>query len=155
MKKSTLAIIVAVIALLAVAGVIVANNMSNNKDKSSSEASVPNTSSSESDEMADMDTAQTPAPSTSSSDTAQANTVTIQEFSFNPAKVTVKKGTKVTWTNKDSTKHDVTPDTEGAFTKSQLLGQNESYSVTFDTVGTFSYHCGPHPYMKGTVEVTD
>ncbi|HTE58021.1 MAG TPA: cupredoxin family copper-binding protein [Verrucomicrobiae bacterium] len=155
MKKSTLAIIVAVIAIVAVAGVVVANNMSNEKNKSSSEASSANTNSSEADEMANMDTSQTPTPNAGSSDTAQASAVTIQEFSFNPAKITVKKGTKVTWTNKDSTKHDVTPDTEGAFTKSELLGQNESYSVTFDTVGSFSYHCSPHPYMKGIVEVTE
>jgi amicyanin len=82
--------------------------------------------------------------------------VEIKDFAFSPAAITVKKGTKVTWTNKDSTQHNISPDTETAdFKASELLAQGESYSVTFNTVGTFSYHCTPHPYMKASVIVTE
>ena len=78
---------------------------------------------------------------------------TIQNFSFQPPKLTVKKGTTVTWTNKDSVGHTVTGDNGGP--ASALISQGQSYSFTFDTVGTFAYHCQPHPMMKGTVEVTE
>ena len=82
--------------------------------------------------------------------------VSIQDFAFAPATITVKKVTTVTWTNKDTTKHTVTPDTETAdFKSSELLAKNETYRVTFTSTGTFAYHCAPHPNMKGTVIVTD
>ena len=37
----------------------------------------------------------------------------------------------------------------------ELLAKVESYSWTFNTVGTYTYHCSPHPYMKGIVEVVE
>ncbi len=81
--------------------------------------------------------------------------VTLENFSFNPKNLTVKKGTNVTWTNKDSTKHDVASDT-GTELESELLGQGESYSHVFNTAGTYSYHCNPHAAkMKATVEVVE
>jgi plastocyanin len=36
---------------------------------------------------------------------------------------------------------------------SELLAKGESYSFTFKKAGTYTYHCTPHPYMKGTVVV--
>ncbi len=80
--------------------------------------------------------------------------VMIQDYAFVPAKLVVKKGTKVTWTNKDSTKHTVTGDTAGE-AASAFFGQNETFAHTFEKTGTFSYHCEPHPYMKAVVEVTE
>lgn len=78
--------------------------------------------------------------------------VTIQNFTYNPTPLVVKKGTTVRWTNNDSMDHTVTRDgAKGPF--SGLLDQGESYSYTFNTVGTFPYHCMPHPDMKGTVQV--
>lgn len=82
--------------------------------------------------------------------------VEIEDFAFSPATMTIKKGTKVTWTNKDTSRHDVMPDDEGAdAARSQLLAKGESYSYTFNTVGTFSYHCTPHPYMKASITVVE
>jgi plastocyanin len=153
MKKSTLAIIIAVVAVVAIGAVVLATRSSDNNNN---ETAQPSSSTSSSDTATPADEAPTADTNESQvSENSQANAVTIQNFSYNPATITVKKGTKVTWTNKDSTKHDVTPDTDGAFPKSELLGQNESYSHTFDTAGTFSYHCSPHPYMKGTIVVTE
>jgi len=89
------------------------------------------------------------------SDTASTDSVEIKDYAFSPKTITVKKGTKVTWTNQDSVQHDVTSDTDGKGPSSELLSKGESYSFTFDEVGTFTYHCSPHPYMKGTVVVTE
>jgi amicyanin len=87
---------------------------------------------------------------------ASANAIQIDGYTFDPAKLTVKKGTTVTWTNMDSVQHDITPDTPtDEFKASEMLKKNETYSVTFNTVGTYTYHCSPHPYMKGTIEVTE
>ena len=78
--------------------------------------------------------------------------VTIQNFAFAPADLSVKVGTKVTWTNQDSAGHTVTFDT-GSDT-SDTLGNGASYSQTFNTAGTFAYHCKIHPSMKTSVTVT-
>lgn len=85
------------------------------------------------------------------------NEVFIQDFSFSPKTLTIKKGTTIKWTNKDDAHHDVKPDSDYgmAFTSSKLLATGESYSFTFNTPGTYSYHCTPHPYMKATIKVTE
>lgn len=82
--------------------------------------------------------------------------VTIQNRAFGPAKITVKKGQTVTWTNQDAIEHSVVPDNPTSdFKESQLLGRGQTYSATFNETGTFTYFCGPHPDMTGTVEVTE
>lgn len=87
---------------------------------------------------------------------AEISKVDITNSAFTPATVTVKKGTTVTWTNKDTIKHTVTPDEETAdFKGSELLAQEATYSWTFDKAGTYTYYCQPHPDMKGTVVVTE
>lgn len=92
----------------------------------------------------------------SSSDVQETNMITYKGFAVIQKSIKIKKGTTVTWTNEDSAKHDVTPDSETAdFEASELFGKGETYSHTFNTVGTYAYHCSPHPYMKGTIEVTE
>lgn len=80
------------------------------------------------------------------------STITIADFAFAPQTITVKKGSTVIWTNEDSVGHTVTSDT-GSELDSALLSKGQSYSKTFNQAGTFSYHCTPHPNMKGTVIV--
>lgn len=84
------------------------------------------------------------------------NTVIIQGFSFKQPQMTIKKGTEVTWINRDEARHDISP-TGGAndFLASKLLAQGETYKFTFNMPGTYTYKCSPHPYMKGTIEVTE
>lgn len=82
------------------------------------------------------------------------NAVFIDNYTYSPTPLKVKKGTKVTWTNHDIAKHTVTVDS-GTGPMSAFFGKGETYSYTFDTVGTYKYHCEPHPYMHGTVEVTE
>lgn len=80
----------------------------------------------------------------------EEKTVTIQNFSFNPADTTVKVGTIVTWENKDSVAHTVT--SQGNF-DSGTLAKGQAFSYKFEKVGEFNYHCVPHPYMKARVTV--
>jgi plastocyanin len=83
---------------------------------------------------------------------AQSAAVTIQNFSFQPGAMTVPVGATVTWTNTDSTEHTVTSDT--AIFDSGALSQNGTFSHTFSSAGTFSYHCSIHTYMTGTITVS-
>jgi len=89
--------------------------------------------------------------SNNSSANSTSNAVKIQNFAFNPASLTIKAGTTVTWTNLDSTAHRIVSDT-GAFQSSDL-SNGQSYSYTFNKTGSYSYHCGIHPSMKGTIVV--
>ena len=80
--------------------------------------------------------------------------IEIKDIAFNPANITIPKGTKVVWTQNDNVPHSVTDDT-GIF-NSNILNQGDNFSFTFDTVGIFNYHCEVHPdIMKGTVNVTE
>ena len=86
----------------------------------------------------------------------ETNMITYKGFAIVQKSIKVKKGTTVTWTNEDSAKHDVTPDKEtDEFKASELFGKGETHSATFNTVGTYTYHCSPHPYMKGTIDVVE
>ncbi|MEE1805921.1 cupredoxin domain-containing protein [Streptomyces sp. BE133] len=58
--------------------------------------------------MRQVDGASTSPTVGQSSAPAAANAVTIKNFAFSPAKLTVKAGTKVTWTNTDPDTHTVT-----------------------------------------------
>ncbi len=96
------------------------------------------------------------APAAAPADAVEATAVSIQDYNFGPKDIKVKVGTTVTWTNQDSVHHTVTADNASADApKSELFGKGETYSFTFKKAGTYSYHCEPHPYMKGTVTVTE
>ena len=79
-----------------------------------------------------------------------ATSVDIKDFQFNPAKVTIKVGGTVTWTNSGPSTHTVVGD--GGIDSGDL-SKGKSYSKTFDTAGTFNYHCSIHPSMTGQVIV--
>ncbi len=94
-----------------------------------------------------------PTMSTSANATA-TDKVTIASYAFGPSTITIKAGTTVTWTNNDAVSHTVTVDS-GDGPKSPLFARGGTYTYTFAKAGTFTYHCEPHPYMKGTVVVTN
>jgi len=90
--------------------------------------------------------------SSSSGGAASGGTaVSIANFAFDPASLTVKVGDTVTWTNKDSVAHTVTAD-DGSF-KSEQIQPGAAYKFTFAKAGTFSYHCSIHPNMTGSITV--
>lgn len=91
---------------------------------------------------------------------AETHTVSIEGFAFSPEEITIKKGTKVTWTNKDAAAHQIAANPHPLHTSlpeltSPILAQGESYSFTFQKTGTIGYHCHLHPSMRGTITVTD
>ena len=77
--------------------------------------------------------------------------VTVDNFSFGPASLTVAVGTTVTWTNRDDIPHTVVS-TDKVF-KSRVLDTDEKFSFTFDKAGTYPYFCSIHPKMTGSVVV--
>ncbi len=83
--------------------------------------------------------------------TAATVDVAISGFAFSPSSVQINVGDTVRWTNSDSAAHTVTSDTS-AF-GSGTLSQNQTFSFTFTSAGTFPYHCGFHPGMTGSVSV--
>jgi plastocyanin len=82
---------------------------------------------------------------------AQAAAVGIDNFTFNPERITVKAGTTVTWTNKDDIPHTVTA--SGHAFRSKALDTDDSYAFTFTTPGIYEYFCSLHPHMVGTIVV--
>lgn len=84
--------------------------------------------------------------------TTSENKVEIRGFAFEPGTLTVNVGTTVTWTNLDSATHTIASD-DGDW-ESNDLAVNGTYSKTFDSPGTYTYHCSIHPEMTGTIEVT-
>ncbi len=82
----------------------------------------------------------------------QTREVNIQSFAFSPQELTVQVGDTVRWTNKDLVSHAITSDS-GSELDSPLFGKDGTYSHTFSTVGTYTYHCSVHPSMKGTIIV--
>jgi plastocyanin len=77
--------------------------------------------------------------------------ISIANFAFDPATLTIPTGTTVTWTNNDSVAHNVTADDNSWGSKS--LAKGDTFSFTFSKAGTFSYHCGVHPSMKASITV--
>jgi plastocyanin len=81
-------------------------------------------------------------------------TVAIINFEFAPKELSVPAGTKVTWTNKDDTPHNVQDLSELNTPISSDLPQGSTFSITYPKPGTYAYVCGLHTYMTGTVKVT-
>ena len=82
---------------------------------------------------------------------AQASLANISNFAFVPPTITIAAGTQVQWTNQDGFAHTVTAD--DARFQSNSLEHNDTYSQTFSAVGTYSYHCSIHPFMKRKIVV--
>jgi len=140
--KTALGILVVVLILIG-GYAVVKHNDKNAPNTSTSSNSVDNSSN------------MTISSNQSSSSASQTNAVNITNFAFSPSNITVKKGTAVTWTNKDSVAHTVTENDGQDGPKSSNLDQNQTYSFTYNTVGTFKYHCSIHPDMTGSVTVTE
>ncbi|MFL6108178.1 MAG: plastocyanin/azurin family copper-binding protein [Marmoricola sp.] len=101
-------------------------------------------------------------PSTS----AKADTVTTKLLSFMPAKLTVKAGTKVTWSDSDGIGHTVTTGTftlgsDGLRTAENPdglidmpLSKGKDVTFTFTKPGKYVYYCSIHKGMAGEIDVT-
>jgi plastocyanin len=81
----------------------------------------------------------------------KATKVSIADFQFTPAEVTIAPGESVTWANDDGAPHGLEYH-DGSSGKDLLL-PGESYHRRFDQPGTYDYNCSVHPYMMGRVIV--
>lgn len=93
------------------------------------------------------------APAGQAGPAVATDAVTIKNFGFGPATVTVKVGSTITWTNTDDEAHTVFFAFDGSRSPI-LVNQANTYRKTFSAPGTFTYHCTIHPFMTGTVVVT-
>ncbi len=84
-------------------------------------------------------------------DQNDAYRVTIDNFNFAPASLTVPAGTTVTWVNRDDVPHTVVS-IEKKF-KSPVLDTDEQFSYKFPDPGTYEYYCSIHPKMTGKIVV--
>lgn len=91
-------------------------------------------------------------PTTQVAAAPAANTISIKSFSFHPTLLVVKAGTKITWTNYDSTPHTVTS-ADKRFPSSGGLDTGDQYSFKFDKPGNYLYFCSLHPMMVGKIIV--
>jgi plastocyanin len=69
---------------------------------------------------------------------------------YEPAALTAKVGTTVTWTNSGAVAHTATAD-DGKTFDSRLMRPKATFSTTLKSPGTFTYHCTYHRWMKGTI----
>ena len=101
-------------------------------------------------------TSPSPLPPTSSPATA-AVTITIGGMngsnSYSPNPGTIKVGQAVAWRNADTIPHTATAD-GSAFDTGTIAPGATSSPITLNAVGSFAYHCGFHPSMVGTLNVT-
>jgi plastocyanin len=77
--------------------------------------------------------------------------VTIENMQFNPSTLTVKRGDRVVWINKDLFAHTVTADAH-AF-DSRNIAANASWSYAPGKAGSYPYGCSLHPTMHGALTV--
>jgi plastocyanin len=83
---------------------------------------------------------------------AGTRTVTIADYLYKPAKLTVPAGASLKFVNRDSTPHTATSKQAGAF-DTDAIATDKSAGVVLDEPGTYVYYCRFHPFMKATVTV--
>lgn len=76
----------------------------------------------------------------------------IKGFAF-PATITVHAGQSIVWTNDDAVPHTVT-ETNGQWDSGDIA-PGATFRLTLDKPGTYTYYCMHHPFMKGTIIVTE
>jgi plastocyanin len=100
----------------------------------------------------------TPSPTPAPAAGGAASAITIPRGAevlgnraFMPDDLETTVGTTVTWTNTDSVAH--TSTSNGSGWNSGTIAPGQAFSFTFQTAGTFAYHCAIHPGMVGSVVV--
>jgi plastocyanin len=84
---------------------------------------------------------------------AAAPKVSIDNFKFSPAELTVPVGTTVTWVNHDDVPHTATSKNDPPAFDSKALDTDESFSFTFTKAGTYGYYCKVHNHMTARIIV--
>lgn len=79
--------------------------------------------------------------------------VEVRQLAYGEDELRIRRGTTVTWVNRDPLVHTVTAD-DGSF-DSDSIEPESRWSRTFPEAGAFPYHCTPHPFMTARIVVTD
>jgi plastocyanin len=82
---------------------------------------------------------------------ARIRSVTIENMQFSPAALSVHRGDRIVWANKDLFPHTVTASNK-AF-DSGSIAAGGSWTYVANKAGEFSYGCTFHPTMKGSLKV--
>ena len=77
-------------------------------------------------------------------------TVDVVGMAFTPRVVKVPLGGTVTWRFQEGP-HTTTSDQ--GFWSSGTMSSGDSFPHTFESAGSYPYHCTVHPHMQGTVKV--
>lgn len=93
------------------------------------------------------------APAATAPSVARTVAVTIMNFTYSPASVSIAPGDTVTWTNHDSAPHNVVVSSGPERFTSPTLQTGQSFSFTFRQAGSYAYYCSIHPNMKASVTV--
>ncbi|MBI4296249.1 MAG: cupredoxin domain-containing protein [Chloroflexi bacterium] len=93
----------------------------------------------------------TPTPTPTPAPVAGGNSIQIGDNLYSPAQRSLVAGATVTWTNVGQRPHTVT--STGLF-DSGMLNPGQSFSFTFQSPGTYPYHCIFHDGQAGTITVT-
>ncbi len=80
-----------------------------------------------------------------------AASVSISGYAFKPPTITVRAGTRVTFTNHDRTAHTATSTAPAFDTGSVAPGA--SRTLVLDRPGSYTYYCQFHAFMRGAVVV--
>jgi plastocyanin len=84
---------------------------------------------------------------------AASQAVTMAQYAFAPASLTVHVGDSITWTNHDQAPHDVTTTAGPVAVHSPMLTTGQSWTYTFTQPGAYAYLCSIHPDMKAAITV--
>jgi len=79
------------------------------------------------------------------------NTVQVDDFYFSPNRAQINVGDTLTWANHGPAVHTATAQ-DGSWDTGDIQ-PGASASITFNTAGTYTYNCSPHPWMIGQVIV--
>lgn len=96
-----------------------------------------------------------PAPAAQAS---EPMAVAVDTFQFKPARVELRTGARVVWTNHDDVTHTVTSGTAERrvdLFNQTLPGKDAKFEFTFTRAGAVAYFCNRHPHMRGEIVVRD
>ena len=79
--------------------------------------------------------------------------IRIDNFTFQPAEVTIPAGTKVTWVNHDDVPHTATSSAKPRQFDSGTLDTDDQFSFVFTAPGTYDYFCAVHKHMTARIIV--
>jgi plastocyanin len=85
---------------------------------------------------------------------ASGTEVTIKGFKFDPTPLKAKVGDTITWTNKDSSTHEVKSTSGPAEFDTGKITTGKTGKVKLTKAGKYEYECSIHPTMKGEIDVS-